>query len=470
MTQSSNTCDTHGSADRRNCAGFAVEDIGVGRISARGRFVDLVHRAKNGSCGGALICTPDPARQTLIWTSSTDPWHDESRKNVNDQDQPGLDVIGSSKLTRGLPTIYPVPLFYSTPQNAANEVRYLEARHYPIAYIEMGEEVDGQYALPEDYGALYVQFADAIHKVDPKVLLGGPVFEGADSDVQAWPNVRGDVSWLHRFIAYLRRRGHLHDLAFVSYEHYPYHNCDSGQKLRDDLLGEPAFVRRMAQTWRSDGVPATVPLLETEDNFSADGTGAPQRIYGALWTADFFGASLASGITYATFYQAEPEPLDYNKRCHTWGAYNPYIVDPSFRVRAKGAAYYALQLITREWAGGDDRPDGVYPAATNLGTQQPLVTAYALRRAGGTWSVLIVNKDSAAHRVAIAFQTARAAVQFAGTVTIATFGREQYGWSGKGPANQPHPDGGIRRYETPAASTYAVAPQSITVLRGNVSP
>jgi hypothetical protein len=466
MTNSSGTCDAHGSGDPRNCAGFAVEDAGVGRIDASGRFHDLVVRSRYGSCHGTETCAPDPKRQTLMWTSSTDPWHDDSGKVVNDQDQPGLDRIAGSPLTRGLPTIYPVALFYSTPQNAANEVRYLEARRYPVAYIEMGEEVDGQYATPEDYGALYIEFARTIHAVDPNVKLGGPVFEGVNDDERAWPNERGDTSWLHRFIAYLKRRGHLNDLAFMSYEHYPFHNCDSGALRRDDLLAEPALVRHMAQTWRADGVPLNVPLLETEDNFSADGTGAPQRVYGALWAGDFFGASLASGISYATFYQAEPEPLDFNERCETWGAYNPYIVDDRYTVRAKGAAYYALRLLTQDWALPGDGPHGVYPVTSSLGDDKPLVTAYALKRPDGTWSVLIVNKAAAARSVSIAFGASGA--RFVGTVSVASFGREQYRWRGRGASDGPNPDAGIRRYRMPAASEYVIAPESLTVLRGAI--
>ena len=447
--------------------GYAIQDIGVGRVDASGRFHDLIVRTTDGSCNGQTVCTPDPHRQTLIWTSSDDPWHADADKVNGDQDQTGLDVIARSPLTRGLPTIYPVSLFYSTPANAANEIRYLEARRYPISYIEMGEEVDGQYALPEDYGALYIQFANAIHAVDPRVRLGGPVFEGVDQDVPAWRDANGDVSWLHRFVKYLASHGHLADLAFMSYEHYPYHNCDSGAKLRDDLLGEPAFVRNIAQTWRRDGVPSGVPLLETENNFSADGTAASQRIYGALWTGDFMASSLEAGVSYATYYQGEAEPLDHNRRCNTWGAYNPYIVDENFNVRAKGAAYYALQLLTQQWALPGDLPHGVYPATTSLGDKKPLLTAYALKRPDGMWSVLVVNKDTIPRPVTIAFESAGKVAHFTGTVDVVTFGREQFRWTGRGPADLPNPDRGLAHSTTAGGDrSYIVAPESLTVIRG----
>jgi hypothetical protein len=469
MTASSDTCDSHGSGDRRNCVGYAIQDIGVGTIDAGARFHDLVVRAKTGSCHGTVYCKPDPHRQTLMWTSSDDPWHTAADKVAGDQDQTGLDVIARSGITRGLPTIYPVPVFYSTPQNAANEVRYLERRGYPIRYIEMGEEVDGQYALPEDYAALYVQFANAIHAVDPNVKLGGPIFEGVSKDVPAWRNAQGDASWLHRFLAYLTRRGHLNDLAFMSWEHYPYHNCDRGAQLQADLLDEPSFVRRMVDQWHADGLPRNVPMLETENNFSPDGTGASQRVYGALWTGDFMGSSLASGISYMTYYQGEPEPLDRNQRCNSWGAYNPYIVDENFTVRAKGAAYYALQLISQQWALPGDQPHGVYPVTSSLGNRNALVTAYALARPGGTWSVLIVNKDDVARPVTIDFQNGSAVSHFTGTVRVVRFGRDQYGWTGNGPDDLPSPDKGLQAESLPGGTTYIAAPRSLTVIRGTIA-
>ena len=92
-------------------------------------------------------------------------------------DQPGFDLFFTSGITRGLPAIIPVAMAYSTPEDAAAEIAYLEARNYPIMQVEMGEEPDGQYMMPEDYAALYLQWATAIHRIDPELKLGGPIFE-----------------------------------------------------------------------------------------------------------------------------------------------------------------------------------------------------------------------------------------------------------------------------------------------------
>ena len=62
MTQSSNTCDTHGTRDPRNCVGYAIAEVYAGNLNSLGQFVDLVHHS------------PSQA-QTNIQVSSTDLWH-----------------------------------------------------------------------------------------------------------------------------------------------------------------------------------------------------------------------------------------------------------------------------------------------------------------------------------------------------------------------------------------------------------
>ena len=92
----------------------------------------------------------------------------------------------------------------------------------------MGEEPDGQYMGPEDYAALYLQWATALHQVDPTLQLGGPVFEGVSEDIKFWPDAHGETSWFKRFLSYLKAHGRLSDLSFMSYEHYPYYDGTAG--------------------------------------------------------------------------------------------------------------------------------------------------------------------------------------------------------------------------------------------------
>jgi F5/8 type C domain len=164
MTESSNTCDTHGSGDPRNCFGFAISEVFLGTTTADGRFHDVVRH------------TADRAQSNTI-CSSVDPWHEGSVVNERG-DQVGFDLFYTSGITRGLPAVIPVAMLYDNPENAVAEITYIEKRGYPIAYVEMGEEPDGKHTLPEDYAALYLQWATALHRVDPKLKLGGPIFEG----------------------------------------------------------------------------------------------------------------------------------------------------------------------------------------------------------------------------------------------------------------------------------------------------
>ena len=41
MTESSNTCDLHGSDDVRNCVGYAIQQIRVGSVDSSGAFAEV---------------------------------------------------------------------------------------------------------------------------------------------------------------------------------------------------------------------------------------------------------------------------------------------------------------------------------------------------------------------------------------------------------------------------------------------
>jgi hypothetical protein len=65
----------------------------------------------------------------------------------------------------------PIGLIYSTPEDAAAEIKYLENRHHPIPTWRW-EKSPTATTSSEDYAALYLQFSAAMHKVDPNLKLG----------------------------------------------------------------------------------------------------------------------------------------------------------------------------------------------------------------------------------------------------------------------------------------------------------
>ena len=443
MSRSSNTCDTHGPQDRRNCVGYAIEEVSVGELDPRGTFVDYVHHAP---CGGAnaqkYACG---WRQTATYASSVDPWH-EAADRVRNQEQPGLDLIARSGLTGGLGAMYPVAMLYSTPQNAVNELRYLHARGYPISFIELGEEPDGQYTEPEDDAALFVQWAKAIHAAYPHERLGGPVFSGVNSELQTWPDAQGNISWLNRFLAYLRSHGQLSQLAFMSFEHYPFGGCDQGQLLEQDLLQEPSIMKGIVNQWRSDGLSATVPMYVSEANFSAvNFTQIPMQIEGALWQADYMASALVNGVSGAVYYQDEPVPLSQNTGCpDQWGNLTMFVADEHARIRARGAQFFAVQMLSKHWLAPSGDSFTLYPAtSTGVLHDMSQITAYAARRDDGAWSIMLINKDSSSHTVDLRFLQPDSIVggdTFNSDVTHTTFGPQQYVWRNRGEASKPDPN------------------------------
>jgi hypothetical protein len=62
MTESSKRCDTHGEADERNCAGYAINELSAGPLSADGQFTDVVKHLPN-------------RQQTITRPCSVDPWN-----------------------------------------------------------------------------------------------------------------------------------------------------------------------------------------------------------------------------------------------------------------------------------------------------------------------------------------------------------------------------------------------------------
>ena len=456
MTDSSQTCVDGDASDRRNCMGYSIREVQLGTLGRDGEMTDLVRHS------------PDQG-QTASYCSSVDPWHSESDISEQAGELPGLDLFFSSGVTRGLPAMVPVSVLYGTPEDSAAEIAYLETRGYPISHVELGEEADGQYMTPEHYAALYLQWATALHRVDPMLLLGGPAFTGVNEDIKAWPDAKGNTSWFARFLDYLKAHRRLADLAFMSFEHYPYEPC---KVTWDDLFDEPRLISHIMQVWRDDGLPKDTPMLVTEVNLSFASNQTSVENLGGLWLADYVGALLAAGGKGSYYFHYLPFPL--GPECdETWGTPGMFKSNPSHAIEQRTSQYFASQIVNQSWAQPVDAVHTLFPTVSEIkdGAGRTIVTAYALKRPDRQWSLLLINKDpTKAQSVRIAFHDSdeRRERAFSGRVSMTTFGADNYVWLPNGAASHADPDGPASSSEQPGGvgTRYTLPRASITVLRG----
>ncbi len=456
MTESSNTAGRGDSSDPRSSAGYAIRELYAGSSTESGEFVDLIKHVPDGG-------------QTVVHASSVDPWHSAADLDSQAGDQTGMDLFYTSGLTNHLPAMIPVAMLYSTPEDAAAQIAYVKKRGYPISYVEMGEEPDGQKMLPEDYGALYLQFATALHQVDPKLKLGGPIFEGVNEDIEVWPDSRGRVSWLGRFVDYLKQHGRLADLSFMSFEHYPFPPCDI---TWSDLYREPELTEGILKIWRADGVPANVPLVNSESNLSWGLTQPMTDIFAALWLADSVGSFFTFGGDIYYHSPIQPEPI--RSGCRGWSTYGNFVADENLNIHAHTSQYQASRVINLEWVKHGAGTHRLFSASADLkdGAGHVLITAYPVQLPDGQWSVMVINKDqSNPHKVRLAFNSGTGTQSsFSGPVTMITFGSEQYVWRSEGPESHPDPSLPPVTTTVPGGvdSLFTLPKSSLNVLRGSI--
>jgi hypothetical protein len=476
MTESSGTCDADGPSDPRNCVGYAIREVYLGTVTPDGAFHDILRH------------TPDQD-QTTTYCSSVDPWHEPVNLENKSQAQVGFDLFYTSGITHNLPAMIPIAMIYGQPEDAAAQIQYIEARHYPISYVEMGEEADGQYMAPEDNAALYLQFATALHRVDPSLKLGGPAFQGTNDDINVWPDRQGRTSWLARFLSYLQSHKRMQDFAFFSFEHYPLEPCKfpwSG------LYDEPQLISHIMQVWHNDGIPESMPMFITESNLSSSTSEAYLDNFSGLWLADYIGSFLASGGNGVYYFHYLPMQVD--RGCNNSpGTFGMFTVDENYKIQQPLPQFFSSQLINTEWIQPGKEVNTIFPASSNIddGAGHALVTAYAVLRPDKKWAVMLVNRDQdVGHTVKIAFKDASTGKDsaFQGEVDIAAFGKPQYAWhpvvispmshpetprdpviaSGIGHAD---PDGPTMRKKIQASSTteYQIPAASIMVIRGTIN-
>ena len=458
MSRSSRT-SAQLSDDIRDRLGFAIREIGTGRVDARGRFHDYIRH------------TPDRHKQTVIYVSSTDPWHRATDIDY-DIEQPGLDFILTSDLTNRLPALIPVGVLYDTPENATAEIKYLVKRQYALEGIELGEEPDGQWASPEDYAALYTGVARRVVSLNPQLKLGGPSLQNFEEQLLTWPDAAGNRSWMNRFLKFIRAAGYPFD--FLSFEFYPFDNICANAAPR--LLEIPRRLGAVMASLRADGVPTAIPWLMTEYGYSVFAGQHEVDIEGALFDADTVGMFLTLGGAKPYLYGYEPNYLQDELKC-SWGNLMMLQLNQKNDQLNRLSTYYAARMITKEWMQPIREPHEIFSVTvsqTKSGTHvtRPTVTTYAMRRPDKQWALLAINKDprhAAQLNVEFNLPSAKQPVTFVGQVEVIQFSRQRYAWHADGPNGHPIRSLPPAQFTREASAGCELPPYSLTVLRGRVA-
>jgi hypothetical protein len=445
--------DSADTGDIRDRLGYAIREIYVGSIDRRNSFTDVV---RHGSAKDD---------QTVIYVSSTDPWHREIDRD-DQTEQPGFDFIFRSGLTNNLPVLIPVAVLYDTPQNAAAEIRYLTARGYPIERVEMGEEPDGQFVKPEHYGALYLQFYRELHRINPRLQFGGPSMQDVERTQVPGRIGFGKAGWLGGFLRYLKRHGSLDQFSFFSFEWYPFgDDCD-----RNQLAGASDMLTGALHELELGGLTHKIPWIISEYGSSAFGARAEVDIDGALLNADSLARFLTLGGERAYLYGYEASEVIKEQECSS-GNNMLFFSDDDAHIRERTATYWGARLLTQEWTGAADKLHEVYSASSNVKNRraEPVVTAYPLLRPDGLWSLLLINKDPFhTYDVQVRFRNLQtgSVSGFGGTIDLFQFSGAQYRLNSD--PNDPYPikAGPPAHVIESRGDKIVLPPYSLSVVRG----
>lgn len=428
LLRSSNTAPA-GSKDRRDGLGFAIREIALGTSDRHGVFHDaIVHRRNNQV-------------QTLMYVSSTDPWH--RAQDIDPRtEQPGFDLMLRTGLDQILPVLLPTGCLYDTPDNVANEARWLKRRGIRIRGLELGEEPDGNWVYAEHYARLYLLMANAVRKVLARVTLGGPSFQTVLEDYAEFP--REGKPWLTRFKDVLESRHRMGDFQFCSFEWYPFD--DVWSPAEKHLPKMPATLARVLRRLNDAGM-AGMPWFITEYGYSAYAAPAEVDAPGAVFDFDTALVALANGCACSYKYGYEPAdviaemPKVYGNNMALMGSTEPPLRLPTF---------WSAYLLTRRFCAdsGTHRMVEVQGGDDGLG-------AYACKRPNGTVTLALLNRTALIRKTRIA--SARS------TLRGWSYGRPQFSWSHIRPDSQPE------RSQPPVGvnvdpKSVTCPPYSITVL------
>ncbi|SEG82025.1 Fibronectin type III domain-containing protein [Actinacidiphila yanglinensis] len=284
-----------------------------------------------------------------------------------------------------------------TPQEAADWVRYANVtKGYGDKYWEVGNEVygNGHYGSgwetddhadtsPTAYANSVAQYAAAMKAVDPTVKVGAVLTLPGN-----WPDgvmAAGETAdWNHTVIPLIVGKA-----DFVIVHWYP------GGSGAAQMLGEPTQLTGELAQLKDQLVQAgagDLPVALTEVNSEVDEDTQPNALFGA----DTYLTALESGVFTVDWWDTHNGPQAISTAPDGATDFQDYgilssgtcveqVCEPA--LNTPFPTYYAIRMLSELGRPGDQ--------LVGAGTTSALVSAHAVRRADGSLSVMLINKDPA---------------------------------------------------------------------------
>jgi hypothetical protein len=292
--------------------------------------------------------------------------------------------IAEAKLMGATPSIC-VRLPNSTPEKAAALVQYVNLdKKYGVKYWSIGNE-PSLYENNADfndqpwdavtYAKRWREFAQAMKKVDPTILLYGPDIHQFTGDPAVDPKDHLGKYYLQEF---LKLDGDLVDIVSVHRYSFPVSMSNSAAPSAAELLGNTPEWDNLVHNLRriikeTTGKDLPVGIMEYNSNYTgvAGVKTSPDSFLGALWLADVMGRMIRQKTEFMSYWE-----LTSGSGNSGFGLMNSFEVRPS---------YYVFQLYKRF---------GNHLLAAS--SDQSMVSVFAAKRDDGTVTVILVNRGEAA--------------------------------------------------------------------------
>ncbi|HVQ92459.1 MAG TPA: cellulose binding domain-containing protein [Mycobacteriales bacterium] len=289
-----------------------------------------------------------------------------------------------------------------SPAEAADWVRYANVtKGYGARYWEIGNEIygNGHYGAnweadnhadksPTAYANAVVEYAAAMKAVDPSVKIGAVLTTPAN-----WPDAvlgGGDqANWNQTVLSIAGSK-----IDFVVLHWYPPQSSAADVLTKPGLLPDTIYLIRQQLARYAGPNAARLGIAVTETSSSV----APNTQPGALFLADAYSGLLENGVFTVDWWNVHNgagtvSTVEGQTDYGDWGMLSSATCsaggcEPA--LNTPFAPYYALSMMSTFARPGDQ--------FVRASSNQPLVSAHAVRRGNGDLAVLLVNKDPASTR------------------------------------------------------------------------